>query len=77
MARPMQCDTYVDGVQVKIAEAYKPPRKLTLPAVYNNKSADLLNSTYDFEMDRTILGKVINNTSINQIFYYFTKLFIN
>jgi hypothetical protein len=29
--------TYIDGVPVKIAEQYKPPRKVTLPVSYQHR----------------------------------------
>lgn len=55
------CDTlasYMDGVHVKIAEAYKPPRKVTLPAAYNNKLPDVTKHTYDFSLEKSVLEKV-------------------
>ncbi|CAK9812194.1 Ubiquitin-associated protein 1 [Anthophora quadrimaculata] len=64
MARPSvsaQCDliaSYMDGIHVKIAEAYKPPRKLCLPAAYNNKLPDLSKLTYDFNLERSVLEKM-------------------
>lgn len=57
-----QCDlvaSYMDGVHVKIAEAYKPPRKVCLPAAYNNKLPDVSKLTYDFNLERSVLEKVI------------------
>ncbi|CAK9812193.1 Ubiquitin-associated protein 1 [Anthophora quadrimaculata] len=56
-----QCDliaSYMDGIHVKIAEAYKPPRKLCLPAAYNNKLPDLSKLTYDFNLERSVLEKM-------------------
>ncbi|XP_011297188.1 uncharacterized protein [Fopius arisanus] len=56
-----QCDqaaSYMDGVQVKIAEAYKPPRKFGLPAAYNNKFPDVSKYDYDFSLERSVLEKV-------------------
>ncbi|XP_063973053.1 uncharacterized protein LOC135160446 [Diachasmimorpha longicaudata] len=56
-----QCDqvaSYMDGVNVKIAEAYKPPRKFGLPAAYNNKFPDVSKLTYDFSLERSVLEKV-------------------
>ena len=57
-----QCEsvaTYMDGVQVKIAEAYKPPRKIALPAAYNNRLPDVSRYCYDFSLERSVLQKVI------------------
>ncbi|XP_051174408.1 ubiquitin-associated protein 1 [Leptopilina boulardi] len=57
----MQCDsvaTYMDGVHVKIAEAYKPPRKITLPAAYNNRLPDASRYSYDFSLERSVLQKM-------------------
>lgn len=51
--------SYMDGVNVKIAEAYKPPRKVTLPAAYNNKFPDITRYNYDFSVERSILNKVL------------------
>ncbi|KAH0561806.1 ubiquitin-associated protein 1 [Cotesia glomerata] len=50
--------SYMDGVNVKIAEAYKPPRKVTLPAAYNNKFPDITRYNYDFSVERSILNKL-------------------
>lgn len=50
--------SYMDGVNVKIAEAYKPPRKVTLPAAYNNKFPDIDRYNYDFSLEKSILEKV-------------------
>ncbi|KAG7209397.1 hypothetical protein KM043_015492 [Ampulex compressa] len=64
MARPSisaQCDlvaSYMDGVHVKIAEAYKPPRKVCLPAAYN-KFPDVSKLTYDFSLERSVLEKMV------------------
>ena len=55
----------MDGVHVKIAEAYKPPRKICLPAAYNNKLPDVSKLTYDFNLERSVLEKVE---------YYFTSV---
>lgn len=63
-----QCDliaSYMDGVHVKIAEAYKPPRKICLPAAYNNKLPNVSKLTYDFNLERSVLEKVE---------YYFTSI---
>ncbi|KAK0089825.1 hypothetical protein PV325_005132 [Microctonus aethiopoides] len=49
--------SYMDGVQVKIAEAYKPPRKIALPAAYNNKFPDNTKDSYDFTLEKSILEK--------------------
>ena len=57
-----QCEsvaTYMDGVHVKIAEAYKPPRKIALPAAYNNRFPDVSKYSYDFTLERSVLQKVI------------------
>lgn len=56
-----QCDgiaTYMDGVNVKIAEAYKPPRKIALPAAYNNRLPDASRYSYDFSLERSVLQKM-------------------
>ncbi|KAM0727522.1 Ubiquitin-associated protein 1 [Formica fusca] len=64
MARPFvsaQCDlvaSYMDGVHVKIAEAYKPPRKIGLPAAYNNRLPDVSKLTYDFSLENSVLKKM-------------------
>ncbi|XP_011871826.1 PREDICTED: uncharacterized protein LOC105564213 [Vollenhovia emeryi] len=64
MARPSvsaQCDlvaSYMDGVHVKIAEAYKPPRKIGLPAAYNNRLPDVSKLVYDFSLERSVLEKI-------------------
>ena len=55
------CDnlaSYMDGVNVKIAEAYKPPRKVTLSAAYNNKLPDVSKHIYDFSLEKSVLDKV-------------------
>lgn len=59
-----QCDlvaSYMDGVHVKIAEAYKPPRKIGLPAAYNNRLPDVSKLVYDFSLERSVLEKVRRN----------------
>lgn len=56
-----QCDSvasYMDGVHVKIVEAYKPPRKVGLPAVYNNKLPDISKLVYNFSLEKSVLEKV-------------------
>lgn len=56
-----QCDSvasYMDGVHVKIAEAYKPPRKVGLPAVCNNKLPDISKLVYDFSLEKSVLEKM-------------------
>ncbi|XP_011494625.1 PREDICTED: uncharacterized protein LOC105359675 [Ceratosolen solmsi marchali] len=56
-----QCDsiaTYMDGVQVKIAEAYKSPNKIALPTAYYNKLPDLSKLTYDFSLEKSVLNKM-------------------
>ncbi|EFN63779.1 Ubiquitin-associated protein 1 [Camponotus floridanus] len=56
-----QCDSvasYMDGVHVKIAEAYKPPRKFGLPAAYNNRLPDVSKLTYDFSLEKSVLEKI-------------------
>lgn len=56
-----QCDSvasYMDGVHVKIAEAYKPPRKIALPVAYNNKLPDISKCTYNFGLERMVVDKV-------------------
>ncbi|KAL2718788.1 ubiquitin-associated protein 1 [Vespula squamosa] len=64
MARPSfsaQCDSvasYMDGVHVKIVEAYKPPRKVGLPAVYNNKLPDISKLVYNFSLEKSVLEKM-------------------
>lgn len=52
--------SYMDGVQVKIAEAYKPPRRIALPAFYNNKLPDVTKYQYDFNYETAVLEKVKN-----------------
>ena len=64
-----QCDlvaSYMDGVHVKIAEAYKPPRKVCLPAVYNNKLPDVSKLTYDFSLERSVLEKMTEWRKVRQ-----------
>ncbi|CAL7947486.1 unnamed protein product [Xylocopa violacea] len=64
-----QCDliaSYMDGVHVKIAEAYKPPRKVCLPAVYNNKLPDVTKLTYDFSLERSVLEKMTEWRNVRQ-----------
>ncbi|XP_012263998.2 ubiquitin-associated protein 1 [Athalia rosae] len=64
MSRPTisaQCDSvasYMDGVHVKIAEAYKPPRKIALPVAYNNKLPDVSKYTYDFSLEKVVIDKM-------------------
>ncbi|XP_012527502.2 ubiquitin-associated protein 1 [Monomorium pharaonis] len=64
MARPSisaQCDlvaSYMDGVHVKIAEAYKPPRKIGLPVAYNNRLPDVSKLMYDFTLEKSVLEKM-------------------
>lgn len=56
-----QCDSvasYMDGVHVKIAEAYKPPRKVGLPAVCNNKLPDISKLVYNFSLEKSVLEKM-------------------
>ncbi|XP_015175119.1 PREDICTED: uncharacterized protein LOC107065701 [Polistes dominula] len=56
-----QCDSvasYMDGVHVKIVEAYKPPRKVALPAVYNNKLPDISKLVYNFSLEKSVLEKM-------------------
>ncbi|XP_066587872.1 ubiquitin-associated protein 1 [Prorops nasuta] len=55
-----QCDSvaYMDGVHVKIAEAYKPPRKMGLPTVYNNKLPDVSKPIFDFSLEKSVLEKM-------------------
>ncbi|XP_011630625.1 uncharacterized protein LOC105422808 [Pogonomyrmex barbatus] len=56
-----QCDlvaSYMDGVHVKIAEAYKPPRKIGLPAAYNNRLPDVSKLMYDFSLEKSVLEKI-------------------
>lgn len=56
-----QCDlvaSYMDGVHVKIAEAYKPPRKIGLPAAYNNRLPDVSKLVYDFSLEKSVLEKI-------------------
>lgn len=64
-----QCDlvaSYMDGVHVKIAEAYKPPRKVCLPAAYNNKLPDISKLTYDFSLERLVLEKMTEWHKVRQ-----------
>ncbi|XP_058805356.1 uncharacterized protein LOC131672260 [Phymastichus coffea] len=56
-----QCDSvaaYMDGVQVKIAEAYKPPKKIVVPAAYYNKLPDVSKYTYDLSLEKSVLDKM-------------------
>lgn len=56
-----QCDTiasYMDGVQVKVAEAYKPPRKIALPPAYYSKLPDVSKYTYDTTLEKNVIEKV-------------------
>lgn len=75
MTRPSvsaQCDlvaSYMDGVHVKIAEAYKPPRKIGLPAAYNNRLPDVSKLIYDFSLEKSVLEKVRHNCLNTSIFY--------
>lgn len=48
----------MDGVHVKIAEAYKPPRKIGLPAAYNNRLPDVSKLMYDFSLEKSVLEKM-------------------
>lgn len=48
----------MDGVHVKIAEAYKPPRKIGLPAAYNNRLPDVSKMMYDFSLEKSVLEKM-------------------
>ncbi|XP_031840766.1 uncharacterized protein LOC116430575 [Nomia melanderi] len=64
-----QCDlvaSYMDGVHVKIAEAYKPPRKVCLPAAYNNKLPDVSKLTYNFTLERSVLEKMTEWRKVRQ-----------
>ncbi|XP_053987322.1 ubiquitin-associated protein 1 [Hylaeus volcanicus] len=64
-----QCDlvaSYMDGVHVKIAEAYKPPRKVCLPAAYNNKLPDVSKLSYDFSLERSVLEKMTEWRTVRQ-----------
>lgn len=73
MARPTtsgQCDfvgSYMDGVHVKIAEAYKPPRKITFPAMYNNKLPDVTKYVYEFSLERSVLEKMSEWRKVRRI----------
>ncbi|XP_017881187.1 uncharacterized protein LOC108625597 [Ceratina calcarata] len=64
-----QCDlmaSYMDGIHVKIAEAYKPPRKICLPAACNNKLLDVTKLTYDFSLERSVLEKMTEWRNVRQ-----------
>ncbi|XP_078045085.1 uncharacterized protein LOC144474266 isoform X1 [Augochlora pura] len=64
-----QCDlvaSYMDGVHVKIAEAYKPPRKVCLPAVYNNKLPDVSKLTYNFTLEKSVIEKMTEWRRVRQ-----------
>ncbi|PBC31454.1 uncharacterized protein LOC107998238 [Apis cerana] len=64
-----QCDliaSYMDGVHVKIAEAYKPPRKICLPAAYNNKLPDISKLSYDFNLEKSVLEKMTEWRNVRQ-----------
>ncbi|KAJ8680197.1 hypothetical protein QAD02_015984 [Eretmocerus hayati] len=56
-----QCEpvaTYMDGVRVKIADAYQPPRRIVYPKAYYSKLPDLSKYSYDFSLDKRILEKM-------------------
>lgn len=64
-----QCDliaSYMDGVHVKIAEAYKPPRKICLPVAYNNKLPDVSKLNYDFNLEKSVLEKMTEWRNVRQ-----------
>lgn len=64
-----QCDlmaSYMDGIHVKIAEAYKPPRKICLPAACNNKLPDVTKLTYDCSLERSVLEKMTEWRNVRQ-----------
>lgn len=51
--------TYVDGVPVKIAEQYKPPRRVTLPVSYQHRLAvETVTEEYDFKLENSLLQKM-------------------
>ena len=55
-----QCDsiaTYMDGVCVKIADAYKPP-DIKPPNEYYAKLIDVSKFNYDFSLEKTAQEKV-------------------
>ncbi|XP_012285075.1 uncharacterized protein LOC105702243 [Orussus abietinus] len=57
-----QCDAVassMDGVNVKIAEAYKPPRRIALPAAYNNRLPDVSRYEYDFTLEKSVVTKIV------------------
>ncbi|XP_006608486.1 uncharacterized protein LOC122712219 isoform X2 [Apis laboriosa] len=56
----------MDGVHVKIAEAYKPPRKICLPAAYNNKLPDVSKLNYDFNLEKSVLEKMTEWRNVRQ-----------
>lgn len=56
---------YMNGVPVKIAESYKPPKKITLNQSVAQRLANashttqlLASSNYDFNLERTVLAKM-------------------
>lgn len=56
-------NNYTDGLRVKIAEKYKPPRKINLPLTYAqrlNLNKNLLENlpTYDFGLEQSVAGKM-------------------
>ncbi|XP_018338438.1 PREDICTED: uncharacterized protein LOC108746273 isoform X2 [Trachymyrmex septentrionalis] len=66
-----QCDlvaSYMDGVHVKIAEAYKPPRKIGLPVAYNNRLPDISKLTYDFSLEKSVLEKMSEWRKVRQAY---------
>lgn len=55
----IHCDTsYMDGVQMKVADAYKPPRKIALPPAYYSKLPDVSKYTYDTSLEKNVIEKV-------------------
>ncbi|XP_014206142.1 ubiquitin-associated protein 1 [Copidosoma floridanum] len=49
--------TYMDGVQVEIAEAYQQPKKIIPPPAFYSKMPDLDKCTYDFGREKRLLEK--------------------
>lgn len=56
-------NSYVDDINVKISEKYKPPCKISMPISYSqritlNKQMQDSRPTYDFYLERTVLGQI-------------------
>ncbi|KAK6631290.1 hypothetical protein RUM44_005816 [Polyplax serrata] len=55
----LQPNTFIDGVNVKISEQYKPPRRVILPVSCQNCSfGEALYKQYDFRLEQNVLNKL-------------------